>query len=78
MPEYTTPLPNQASWLIWSREHWGWWKAGRCGYTQQVEYAGRYTYEEACAICYDANKYLGQDEQPEETMLHESLYRGGL
>lgn len=28
--------------LIWSFEHNAWWRENRCGYTEQIDEAGRY------------------------------------
>lgn len=42
--------------LIWSFEHTAWWKAGRNGYSKDVQEAGEYTFEEAEKICVDANR----------------------
>lgn len=36
--------------LIWSFEHRMWWAPDRCGYTTEVEKAGRYTATEAGEI----------------------------
>lgn len=36
--------------LIWSHEHHQWWGPDRCGYTDHVAAAGRYSFEEAGAI----------------------------
>jgi len=36
--------------LIWSFEHRAWWGPDRCGYTTDIERAGRYTKEEAGEI----------------------------
>ena len=43
-------------WLIWSNEHRAWWRANRCGYTNKAEEAGRYSLEEANAICCDGGQ----------------------
>ena len=40
--------------LVWSNEHRGWWRAGRCGYTPGLAEAGRYSREAAIEICRDA------------------------
>lgn len=41
--------------LIYSREHNLWWRANSAGYTHAIEEAGRYSYEDALAICQGAN-----------------------
>lgn len=38
-------------WLVWSNEHEAWWGPNRCGYTQKMNDAGRYTFAEAVQIC---------------------------
>jgi hypothetical protein len=45
----------EQQYLIWSVEHCAWWKPNRAGYTYSRTEAGRYTLEEARAICIDAN-----------------------
>jgi hypothetical protein len=37
--------------LIWSNEHARWWRANHCGYSRTLAHAGRYTREQALAIC---------------------------
>lgn len=37
--------------LVWSNEHRAWWAPGECGYTIELDRAGRYTRERAIAIC---------------------------
>lgn len=39
------------SYLVWSNEHNAWWRGNRCGYTQHMDKAGRYTRKEAIQIC---------------------------
>lgn len=45
--------------LIHSKKHTGsialWWGPDRCGYTNDIDYAGRYTHEEALEICKPGN-----------------------
>jgi hypothetical protein len=43
--------------LIWSMEHRGWWKGNRHGYTTRTDKAGQFSFEEAKAICENANRY---------------------
>ena len=45
---------SEDQYLIWSNEHRGWWRAGRCGYTPGLMDAGRYTRDQAIEICGDA------------------------
>lgn len=52
------PDPNK--YLIESVEHSVgnhifWWKPARLGYTRDIDFAGRYSLDEARAICRDAN-----------------------
>ncbi len=44
-----TPGPSDTEqfYVIWSWEHMGWWRSDRCGYTDYLEQAGRYTGDEA-------------------------------
>ena len=42
------------NYLIWSHEHGAWWGPHSRGYTYNIAQAGRYTREEAMAICADA------------------------
>ena len=37
--------------LIWSHEHSAWWRPKSAGYTNSINDAGRYTRDEALAIC---------------------------
>jgi len=61
--------PNNELWFIWSNEHKGWWRPARCGYTSYKSLAGKYTLEESLEIVKDANKYKGDDDQPNEAMI---------
>lgn len=56
-------------WLIWSNEHKAWWCDGERGYTQSREKAGRYTQGMAADIVAGANKFLGDGDEPNETMI---------
>ena len=37
-------------WLIWSNQHGAWWKPNRRGYTQTLEFAGRYPLQDALEV----------------------------
>lgn len=41
--------------LIWSHEHSAWWRPYSCGYTTHLDAAGRYSREDAIAICSTAH-----------------------
>ncbi len=45
------------AWVVWSEEHAAWWARGKRGYTTSLACAGRYSPEEARAICANANAY---------------------
>lgn len=42
----------EPKWIVWSNEHLAYWGPGHSGYTMRIEKAGRYTYDEARAICF--------------------------
>ena len=54
--------------FIWSNEHKGWWRPGRCGYTENIKEAGQYPLWDAWQICVDAS-YGSRDGLPEESMV---------
>lgn len=39
------------AYLIWSHEHGRWWGPDGCGYERSLRKAGRYSRDEALAIC---------------------------
>jgi hypothetical protein len=41
--------------LIWSNEHRMWWRANERGYTDSIEEAGRYPYEQAAKVVLSAS-----------------------
>lgn len=60
--------------LIWSNEHRAWWRPGRCGYTTDIDQAGRYDRREAKRICRDADigaHFSSQLGYPPEIMIDE-------
>ena len=42
-------------WLIWSIEHQAWWAADSCGYTRNLQQAGRYSRDAALEIVRTSN-----------------------
>lgn len=40
--------------VIWSNQHGAWWRANRMGYTRSIQFAGRYSREQAIEICHGA------------------------
>jgi hypothetical protein len=65
-----------AKYLIWSNEHNGWWCPNHCGYTSNIERAGRYDRKEAITICNSANYGWNTDRLtalPEELPIEESI-----
>lgn len=44
----------ESTYYIWSNEHRGWWGPDSCGYTPDVNKAGRYHRAVALQICRDA------------------------
>lgn len=61
-------------WLIWSNEHFAWWRPNSLGYTTDISRAGRYDETEATAICDGANRYLRAGASPNEVMI--AVYPG--
>ena len=59
-------------WLVWSNEHRAFWASNRCGYTGAIEKAGRYSRQEAEAICRSAcpraNSTIYEGQPPEICM----------
>ena len=62
-------------WLIWSIEHNGWWMPNHNGYTRRVDYAGRYSFEEAKKIAEGANYGLtrSQEDQKQRNTPNEAI-----
>lgn len=60
-----------SKYLIYSREHNRWWKAGGWGYTVHMKEAGQFTYEEAKKICDNGNRFIKhyELEGPNEFMV---------
>jgi hypothetical protein len=42
----------ETMWVVWSNEHHAYWRPNSAGYTRRIEDAGRYSYDEARAICF--------------------------
>lgn len=60
---------NDRPWLIWSIEHNAWWRPNRMGYTPDRSSAGRYSDADAREIVRIANKYLQDDQDPNESLV---------
>ncbi len=67
------------TYLIWSNEHAGWWRAGEAGYSPALKKAGHYTRERAIEICKRAlptAMSLGRvSEIPRSLSRHDGDYR---
>lgn len=62
--------------LIWSNEHNSWWCPNSLGYTDFVDLAGRYSFDEALKICNGANYNWDMDRRnriPDELPILESI-----
>lgn len=59
-------------WMIWSNEHNAWWRPNSCGYTDLIEQAGLYSYDEAKSICFPPHfRGTASDWPPPEIMVAE-------
>lgn len=67
------PDDDQARWLIYSREHKAFWRALECGYTTDLDLAGRYTWADAGRIvraaCQGRSVAPEDSDAPEVVML---------
>ena len=63
------PQFENSRWLIWCFERNMFWRSGSNGYTENIDEAGFYSFEEAYAIVNNANKYATSVNKPEEAML---------
>ena len=62
-------------WLIWSNEHDAWWASNERGYVKNRGSAGRYSFERACEIVFNANKHLHHNmHRPNEAMVRVESY----
>jgi hypothetical protein len=48
-----------AMWVVWSNEHLAYWGPHERGYTRRIEAAGRYTRDQARAICFPGRGRAG-------------------
>jgi len=46
--------------LIYNFEREAWWNASKFGYTKHIDQAGRFSEDEAKAICIKANTFLNK------------------
>ena len=60
---------KDTKWLIWSIEHNAWWRAAWQGYTEDKRDAGKYSFEEACAIVKGGNINTNKTHKPNEAMI---------
>ncbi len=69
--EILTELTFGKVWLLWSEEHLAFWSTDERGYVDDIEKAGRYTFDEAVKIA------INDDEQllpaPDQYKLREEL-----
>jgi hypothetical protein len=49
-----TPMPDDGPYLVWSHEHSRWWAHRGRGYVRELSRAGRFTRDDAIAICTNA------------------------
>lgn len=63
-----TSIIHNLAFLVYSKEHRGFWKKPTLGYTESINEAGRFTYEEAKQIVQHANRHLLEDGSWEEIM----------
>lgn len=47
---------DESVYLIWSIEHWGWWRPKRQGYTNNIGEAGWYLRDDTLDILNQANR----------------------
>lgn len=60
-----------AVWLIWSHDHAAYWRADRAGYTNDLHWAGRYSFVDAASVCRgggNARAWSGVKKGPWEVM----------
>lgn len=58
--------PGGPAYVIWSNEHRAWWRPNECGYCTMLAGAGRYTREDALAICIRARGGRRFNDNPSE------------
>lgn len=61
------PSKTPQRWFIFCHERKMWWRANECGYTENIEEAGIYSFDHARMLIREANSYI--DNVPEETMV---------
>lgn len=52
--------------LVWSNEHKAWWGPNHAGYNTCIEWAGRYSREDALGICIGARGGRRFNDNPSE------------
>lgn len=59
----------EIKWLVWCHERQMWWRFAGVGYTEKEHEAGRFTFEEATDIIWDAHDGGRLYDSPNETMI---------
>jgi hypothetical protein len=59
-------MSDIVEYVVWSNEHSAWWGANRAGYYTHLSSAGRYTRDEAVAICWGARGGREFNRNPSE------------
>lgn len=65
-------MQAESAYLIWSNEHRCWWGPDSCGYTTNIERAGRYSRVEAINIAGTARGGWEVGRNPDEIAIPEA------
>lgn len=58
-----------SEYVVWSNEHRAWWGPSHAGYRAKLADAGRYTRDDALAICHGARGGREHNDNPSEVPL---------
>jgi hypothetical protein len=53
-------VKDRSLYLVWSNERMAWWRQNRHGYEKEISQAGRWTREQALAMCFRGAPGTGQ------------------